>query len=79
MATIEHIYIDSAVTEQPQVNEIIGRLNIQSSVIDHPDELYEKIRTSRDPVAAGKKILYLTANKGGFIRKMPGDKKLYVL
>ena len=74
MAAIEHIYIDRAVTGQPQVNDIIERIDVRSSVIDHPDELYDKIRSSQDPVAAGKKVLYLTTNRGGFIRKCPGTK-----
>lgn len=74
MATIEHVYIDRAVTGQPQVTDIVKRLNIRSSVIDHPEELYDKIRSSQDPIAAGKKVLYLTANRGGFIRKCPGTR-----
>jgi len=72
--SIEHIYIDQSVAKQDQVYEIIQRFNVPSSVIDHSEELYTIIRSSQDPVAAGKKALYLTTNKGDFIRKCPGTR-----
>jgi len=74
MTIIERIYIDQLVADHDQVNEIIQRLNVPSSVIDHPEELYAIIRSAQDPVAAGKKALYLTTNKGDFIRKCPGTR-----
>lgn len=72
MGTIEHIYIEKSVEKHHEVNEILQRINVPSSVIDHPEELYTKIRSSKDPVSTGKKFLYLTVNKGNFIRKCPG-------
>ena len=74
MTIIEHIYIDQLIAEQDQVKEIIQKSNVPSSVIDHPEELYAMIRSAQDPVAAGKKVLYLTTNKGKFIRKCPGTR-----
>ena len=74
MPVIEQIYIDHAVADQPLTNEVVERFDLPISVIENIDDLYRLIRSAPDPVAAGKKILYLTENKGGFIRNCPGTR-----
>jgi len=74
MPIIEHLYIDRSVTGNPQVKTLSDRLGVSSSVIDNVDELYGLIKSAPDPVSAGKKVLYLTANKGDFVRKCPGTR-----
>lgn len=71
---IEHIYIDKSIATKDEVDNILKRFDLPSTVIDHPEELYKMIRSSKDPVAAGKKVLFLTVNKGDFIRKCPGTR-----
>jgi spore photoproduct lyase len=74
MAIIERIYIDQSVIDLPQVNAIIARINAPISVADNAEEVYARLSTFPDPIAAAKKLLYLTENKGDFIRKCPGTR-----
>lgn len=74
MPAIEHIYINPSVASQPLVKDIIKRLKVPTSYIEDPEALFAMIRSHKDPVEAGKKVLYLTENKGGFVRKCPGTR-----
>ena len=74
MGRIQQIYINRSIAHLPLVREIVGRFNVTTSVIDDPDSIYDFIRSQDDPVAAGKNILFLTENKGSFIRECPGTR-----
>jgi len=68
------LFIDAQVAELPLVTTIRSRLNRPAEVVDNPDEVYQHIRSAADPVQAGKETLYLTRNKGSFLRNCPGTK-----
>ena len=74
MVTIEQVYIDRAVVDQPQAWAIAERINLSPKIVDSAEEVFKKIRSCADPITAAKKILYLTENRGGFIRKCPGTR-----
>ena len=43
-------------------------------MVDDSREVYECVMDSDDPVQKGKEILFLTRNKGAFVRKCPGTR-----
>ena len=74
MTTIEHIFIDRSVAEYALTTRIAKRIGVSPSIVESGEEVYDMIRSSEDPIATAKKILYLTENRGGFIRKCPGTR-----
>jgi spore photoproduct lyase len=66
--------IDGGVVGLPVVNTIRSRLNISTEVVASATDLYQKIRSAKDPIQTGKEILFLTKNNGAFIRSCPGTR-----
>lgn len=71
---ISKIYIDQSVANSPYVESIVSILKCPYVTVSKSKEVYEKISSSSDPVRAGKETLYLTSNKGNFIKKCPGTR-----
>jgi len=74
MGNIEQIYVHQSVVDQPLVKNITRRIKAPTSIVEDAEEVYGRIRSLRDSIEAAKRILFLTANRGGFIRKCPGTK-----
>jgi spore photoproduct lyase len=72
MLRIRILYIDSDVEELSETGLIRDKLRVPWRVVDGPGRVYEDLARNPDPVGAAKKILYLTRNKGAFIRDCPG-------
>lgn len=70
--TIKKIYIDRSVQNISQVHSICDRLKCPVNVVDDVREIYEHLANENDPVGRGKEILYLTQNKGAFLKNCPG-------
>jgi len=70
----EQLYVDRSVADHPQVSAIADRIKLSPVIVDNAGEVYGRIEDCIDPIAAAKRILYLTANRGGFIRKCPGTR-----
>jgi len=68
------LYIDQDVVESPQAISIQSRINAPAVVVENVQDLYQSISSSDDPVQKGKKILFLTRNKGAFIKPCPGTR-----
>jgi len=75
LPAIKHLYIDRAVVDLEPVKAIQSRLNLSPAIISKEQELFDLIAASDDPVKTAKGILYLTQNKGNFIRKCPGTRE----
>lgn len=71
---MQKIYIDKNVVDSSQITSILSRLKIPAVVVNGAHEVYDAISCADDPVQEGKKILFLTRNKGDFIRKCPGTR-----
>ncbi len=72
---ISRLYIDEAVKDHSVVQSIRDRLGaVSTRVVAHSSEVYERLAHTRDPVARGKRVLFLTENKGPFLRTCPGTK-----
>jgi spore photoproduct lyase len=71
---ISQIFIDEQVKDAPIVAEIQSRLGILGKVICDASEVYQAVLRTKDPIQSGKEILFLTRNKGAFIRECPGTR-----
>lgn len=72
---ISTLYIDRDVQNSPVVRSICERFNLPKVMIDNPQTVYKAVGAAADPVGAGKKVLYLTRNKGAFIKQCPGTRQ----
>jgi len=72
---ISSLYIDKAVCEYPIVAILKERLQHASiSEVEDSTALYRALSAHADPIGQGKRILFLTRNRGRFIRKCPGTR-----
>jgi len=72
---ISRIYIDEAVRHHPTVGTVQESLpGVPTSVVPDAAKVYEDLATMQDPVGAGKRVLFLTRNKGSFLKKCPGTR-----
>lgn len=72
---IQDIFVDQAVRGYPLVRRIHKKLGGKAPVVlSDPRELYKLVNRQADPVSQGKQVLFLTRNRGPFIRKCPGTK-----
>ena len=72
---ISKIYIDQQVRHSPVVISIQSRIPEASvSIIQRSQEVYQSVLASDNPIEKGKTILYLTRNKGAFIKECPGTR-----
>ncbi len=68
------LYIDRDVANSPVAASIRDRLNIPSMTVGDAQEIYRSMSAVADPVQTGKSVLFLTQNKGSFIKKCPGTR-----
>jgi spore photoproduct lyase len=68
------LYIDHQVLNSPHVASIRSRIDVPVEIVQNAQEVFESILCSKDPVRKAKTILFLTRNKGAFIRSCPGTR-----
>jgi spore photoproduct lyase len=68
------LYIDQQVLNSPYVDSIRSRIDVPAEIVRNAREVFESISCSNDPVQKAKKILFLTQNKGPFVRPCPGTR-----
>ena len=72
---ISRLYIHETVNDYPLVHSIQERLGIdRATVLSDRSKLHKILADKPDPVAYGKRVLFLTENRGPFLRKCPGTK-----
>jgi spore photoproduct lyase len=71
---IRTLYIDPEVRTNPLCREIRERLDAATEYTATADAVFKSVASKPDPVAAGKETLFLTRNKGAFIRPCPGTR-----
>jgi len=73
--TLSRLFIHQQVLHSPQVLFIRSRIpNVPVSVVRSSKEVYTKVSSSDHPVQKGKTTLFLTKNKGAFIKSCPGTR-----
>lgn len=71
---LSKLYIDQNVADFPQVLSIQSRLNLPIEVVKDKQNVFDSISSARDPVQKGKGVLFLTRNRGAFVRDCPGTR-----
>jgi len=71
---IQKLYIDQEVAEYPEVRAIARHLDLAAEIAANSRQVYDSISAAPDPIQKGKTVLYLTRNKGAFIKKCPGTR-----
>lgn len=72
--TLSKLYIDQQVINAPQTISIQSRIHVPMVVVQDVKEVYQSILSAPDPVRKGKTALFLTRNKGAFIKPCPGTR-----
>jgi spore photoproduct lyase len=71
---IKKIYVDQAVAGHAQVGSICRRVNLPAETVAGAHDVYAAVTAAPDPVQRGKEVLFLTQNKGAFVRLCPGTR-----
>ena len=69
------IYIDTEVADWPETRSILSRIHAPWESVRDSREVFENVASADDPVRFGKQVLYLTRNKGTFIKDCPGTRE----
>ncbi len=70
--TLKKLYIDQQIADDPITRSIQARLKVPIEIAHQPQQVYDAISSTADPVQQGKEILFLTRNRGAFLKKCPG-------
>jgi spore photoproduct lyase len=73
--TIKKLFVDAHIASHPETQRICRRVGLPAEPIEDPVLLYQWINSASDPVGRGKQVLYLTRNKGGFLKPCPGTRE----
>lgn len=71
---LSKLFVDKEVVNDSRVISIRSRLDIPAEIVEDAREVFNFISSAEDPVQKGKEILFLTKNRGSFIRKCPGTR-----
>jgi spore photoproduct lyase len=71
---INTLYIDPAAAGYPETVAVQERIDAETVVSASPRQVFAAVSAADDPVTAGKQALFLTVNRGPFIRRCPGTK-----
>ncbi|MBT7698315.1 MAG: DNA photolyase [Desulfobacterales bacterium] len=69
---ISKLFIDKHVADFPDTLTIQENLQVPFEIIHDIRNLFDIVNASDDPVQKGKETLYLTRNKGAFLKDCPG-------
>ena len=68
------LFINSSVSDNPITERIKSEISVPFEIISDNKQVFDFISNSTEPVLAAKQVLYLTENRGAFIKKCPGTK-----
>lgn len=71
---IQEIYINQQCANSPLAKSIVDRLSIPAVIVASDQDVFDRVSSAPDPIQKGKSVLFLTHNKGAFIKKCPGTR-----
>ena len=71
---LKEIYIDQPVAGSSLARDICRRLGLPHQTVADAQQVFDIVNSADDPVKRGKEILFLTKNKGAFVKKCPGTR-----
>ncbi len=71
---IAELYVDAALSERPEVEAARRRFKVPARIVRSAEEVYAAVAAAQDPIGHGKRVLYLTRNRGAFVKSCPGTR-----
>ncbi len=71
---IQKIFIDRQIVSHPNTQKMLRHFNVPTETVDSVNRVHDDVRHSPDPMSRGKQILFITVNRGRFIRSCPGTR-----
>ncbi|MGB7920372.1 MAG: spore photoproduct lyase family protein [Desulfobacterales bacterium] len=71
---IKKIYVDQTVADDVQTLSICKSLNLPAETVASAHDVFAAVAAAPDPVQRGKEVLFLTRNKGAFVKLCPGTR-----
>ena len=72
--SIKQLFVDASLVDNPIVSSVSQSLGLAPEPLQDQDLLFSLIKNDSDPWQKGKQVLWLTRNKGTFIKKCPGTR-----
>jgi spore photoproduct lyase len=72
---IKTIYVDAAMAGRAEAEAVCRWFDAPVQPVRSAEEVYAAVAAAEDPVERGKHVLYLTRNKGAFIKSCPGTRQ----
>jgi spore photoproduct lyase len=69
------VYIDTDVADWPETRRVLSRIHLPWETVRDSREVFDNVASADDPVGFGKQVLYLTRNKGAFVKDCPGTRE----
>ncbi len=71
---VSAVYIDRAAADAPLAARIRSAVEAPCEIVEDAAAAHQAVTSAPDPAGAGKTVLFLTRNKGRFIRSCPGTR-----
>jgi spore photoproduct lyase len=71
---ISDLYVDAEAANEAETAAICSRLGLLPKIVPGPEEVYAAVAAAEDPIRRGKQVLYLTRNRGAFLKPCPGTR-----
>ncbi len=73
---ITRLFIEETIADHPLTRDIRARVGeAKARIVQDARPVYDAVRSAPDPIARGKEILFLTRNRGPFVRECPGTRQ----
>lgn len=69
---LRKLYVDHQVADAAETRKVISRIDLPVTIVHDTSEVYADVQAADDPVEYGKQVLFLTRNRGAFIKDCPG-------
>jgi len=71
---IAELFVDVQLAGRPEAEAASRRFNVPIRTVASAQEVYASVAAAEDPIGRGKHVLYLTRNRGAFIKSCPGTR-----
>jgi len=71
---IAELYVDAELADRPEAEEASRRFRVPIHTVTSAQQVYASVAAAEDPIGRGKHVLYLTRNRGAFIKSCPGTR-----
>jgi spore photoproduct lyase len=72
--SLKKIYIDKLIADLDETMAIVAKIGLPATIADQAQQVFSYIRQTDDPIGKGKEVLYVTKNRGRFIKQCPGTR-----